>query len=81
MQKEENEVEKNAWRRVKYSEKFRNAFRGLYVFAKATRHLFIHVLVGLIVVVAGFYFKVSSAEFIATAFSLACLCYWFCICD
>jgi len=68
--KEELKKEKKAWREVKYSEKFLNAFRGLYVFSQTTRHLFIHVLSALIVIVFGFYFKVSSLEWIALIFAI-----------
>ena len=62
--------EKKAWREVKYSEKFRNAFRGMYVCAKATRHMFIHIISALLVIVFGFYFKVSSLEWIALIFAI-----------
>ncbi|OGI64770.1 hypothetical protein A3H53_00490 [Candidatus Nomurabacteria bacterium RIFCSPLOWO2_02_FULL_40_10] len=62
--------EKKAWREVKYSEKFRNAFRGLYVVSKTTRHLFIHVISALVVVVFGFYFKVSSLEWVVLVFAI-----------
>src|SRR3989338_2444195 len=62
--------EKKAWREVKYSEKFRNAFRGLYVVSKTTRHLSIHIIAALIVIVFAFYFKVSSLEWIALTFSI-----------
>ncbi len=63
-------LEKKAWREVKYREKFLNAFRGLYVFSKATRHLFIHIISALIVAVFGFYLKVSSLEWIALVFAI-----------
>jgi|SRR3989344_7026131 len=68
--KEELQKEKKAWREVKYSEKFRNAFRGLYVFSKTTRHLFIHMISALVVVVFGFYFKVSNLEWILLIFAI-----------
>lgn len=64
------EEEKKGWREVKYSEKFRNAFRGLYVFSKTTRHLFIHIAAAVIVVILGFYFKVSSLEWVALVFAI-----------
>lgn len=62
--------EKNVWRTVKYSEKFSNAFRGIYVVFKTTKHLFIHIVVSLIAIVFGFYFKVSSLEWIALVFAI-----------
>lgn len=62
--------EKKAWREVKYSEKFQNAFRGLYVISKTTRHLFIHIISALVVIVFGCYFKVSNFEWIALVFAI-----------
>ncbi len=62
--------EKKAWREVKYSQKFLNAFRGFYIVAKTTRHLFIHVLSALIVVILGFYFNVSGMQWIALVFAI-----------
>ena len=59
-----------AWREVKYSQKFLNAFRGIYVLAEATRHLFVHITAALLVIVLGFYFKVSSLEWIALVFAI-----------
>lgn len=66
----DSQKEKKAWRDVKYSEKFSNAFRGMYVAWKATRHAFIHLLATLIVIIFGFYFKVSSFEWIALTFAI-----------
>jgi diacylglycerol kinase len=62
--------EKKAWREVKYSEKFSNAFRGMYVCFKSTRHIFIHLLVTLVVIISGFYFEVSGLEWIALIFAI-----------
>ena len=62
--------EKKAWREVKYREKFSNAFRGMYVVWKTTRHLFIHILTALSVIILGFYFKISSFEWIAIVFAI-----------
>ena len=62
--------DKRAWREVKYNEKFLNAFRGLYVFSKTTRHLYIHISVALLVVFLGFYFCVSALEWIALVFAM-----------
>ncbi len=70
MDSQETQKEKKAWRQVKYSEKFKNAFRGLYVFSKTTRHLFIHILSALIVIVLGFYLEVSALEWIALTFAI-----------
>ena len=62
--------EKKAWRKVKYSEKFLNAFRGLYIVSKTTRHLFIHLFVAILAISFGFYFRVSSQEWIALVFAV-----------
>jgi len=66
----DSQKEEKAWREVKYSEKFLNAFRGLHVFSKTTRHLFIHIATALIVIIFGFYFHVSSIEWIALIFAI-----------
>ncbi len=65
-----SQEEKKAWREVKYSEKFFNAFRGLYVVSQTTRHLFIHITSALIVVIFGFYLKVSALEWVALVFAI-----------
>jgi diacylglycerol kinase len=62
--------EKKAWREVKYSQKFLNAFRGMYIVFKTTRHFFIHLTAALMVIVLGFYFKISSFEWIALVFCI-----------
>ncbi len=68
--REEIQKEEKAWREVKYSEKFLNAFRGLYVVSQTTRHLYIHVISALVVTILGFYFGVSSLEWIALVFAI-----------
>ena len=70
MQTGENIAEKKAWREVKYREKFKNAFRGLYVFVKTTRHLSVHVISALIAIVSGFYFQISSVEWALVVFAI-----------
>ena len=66
----DSQTEKKAWREVKYSDKFKNAFRGIYVVCKTTKHLFIHIITALIVIVFGLYFKVSGLEWIALVFAI-----------
>ena len=68
--REEIQKEETAWREVTYSEKFLNAFRGLYVVSQTTRHLYIHVISALVVTILGFYFGVSSLEWIALVFAI-----------
>lgn len=62
--------ETKAWREVKYSEKFSNAFRGMYIAFKVTRHSFIYIVATLFAIVLGFYFRVSSIEWILLAFAI-----------
>jgi diacylglycerol kinase len=62
--------EQKAWRNVKYSQKFLNAFRGMYIVGKTTRHISIHIVAALLVIVLGFYFNVSSLEWIALIFAI-----------
>jgi undecaprenol kinase/diacylglycerol kinase (ATP) len=66
----ESQKEQKAWREVKYSQKFLNAFRGMYVVWKTTRHLYIHIISAVAVVFLGFYFKISDLEWIALIFSI-----------
>ncbi len=66
----DSQKEKKAWREVKYSEKFKNAFRGLYVFSNTTRHLFIHITCAIVTIALGFYFNVALLEWIALIFAI-----------
>lgn len=66
----DSEKEKKAWREVKYSEKFSNAFRGMYIAFKVTRHSFIYIVATLFVIVLGFYFQISSIEWTLLAFAI-----------
>ncbi len=66
----DSKKEQKAWREVKYSQKFLNAFRGMYVIYKTTRHLFIHIISAILVVFFGFYFEVSGLEWIALIFAI-----------
>lgn len=62
--------EKKAWREVKYRQKFLNAFRGIYIIVKTTRHFFIYILAAAVVVILGFYFHVSAGEWLALVFAV-----------
>ncbi len=62
--------EQKAWRAVKYSQRFLNAFRGIYIVFKATRHIWIHILSAVLVLILGFYFKVSTLEWVAIVFAV-----------
>lgn len=67
---EEIQKKEKVWREIKYLEKFSNAFRGMYVCIKATRHAFIHIIVSLAVIIFAFYFRLSSFEWIALIFAI-----------
>ncbi len=62
--------EKKAWREVKYSQKFSNAFRGLRVFSRTTSHLLVHLAAAGVVIFFGFYFCISNLEWIAIIFAI-----------
>ncbi len=66
----DSSIEKKAWREVKYHEKFLNAFRGLRVFGNTTRNLYVHVFTALLVIILGFYFEISSIEWIMLVFAI-----------
>lgn len=59
-----------AWREVKFSRRFRHAFRGVYVLWKTTRHIYVYLLAVILVISSGFYFNVSSTEWIALVFAM-----------
>ena len=64
--------EEKAWREVKYSKKFTHALRGLYVFWVTTKtgHLATYIVTSMVAIILGFYFKISSFEWIALVFSI-----------
>ncbi len=66
----DSKKEIKAWREVRKSEKFLNAFHGLRVFTKTTRNLYIHITIAIVVIFFGFYFKISNFEWIALVFSI-----------
>lgn len=49
---------------------FRHAFRGLYFIARYERNARIHLVVMAVVIMAAFYFRLSSIELVAVAFSI-----------
>lgn len=69
---EETEKEKRAWREIKYSKKFSHALRGLRVFWVTTKNIHLVALItgALVVIILGFYFSISSFEWIALIFSI-----------
>ncbi|MFZ2149612.1 MAG: diacylglycerol kinase family protein [Minisyncoccia bacterium] len=68
--KEETQKEQRAWRSVKYSQRFLNAFRGMYIVFKTTRHALIHLGSALLAIAMGFYFNISALEWIAIVFAI-----------
>jgi len=66
----DSSTEKKAWREVTYNQKFLNAFRGIYVVFKTTRHIYIHILATVLTIILGFYFNISSMEWIALVFAI-----------
>ena len=62
--------EQKAWRDVKYGRRFLNAFRGMYIVLKTTRHIFIHLLSALLVIILGFYLEVSATEWVMLVFAI-----------
>ncbi len=66
----DSKKEIKAWREVQKKGKWADAFRGLYVLFKTTSSIYTQILVAVIVIILGFYFKVSSYEWIALIFSI-----------
>jgi len=63
--------QREAWRKVKYSQKFSHAFRGLKVFwATTTTNLTINIFTSIAVVILGFYFHISDSEWVALVLSM-----------
>jgi diacylglycerol kinase len=66
----DSKKEIKAFNEVKRNGKFLNAFRGLYVFGKTTKNLYVHTVAAIVVIFLGFYFKISEFEWIALVFSI-----------
>lgn len=66
----DSKKEIKAWREVKKSGSFFDAFRGLYVFAKTTGKLYVHIPAGVLAILLGFYFNISSIEWLAIIFAI-----------
>lgn len=58
-----------SWREVKVKDRFLNAFRGMHVFYKTSKHFYILVFITILVVILGFCLNVSNLEWIALVFS------------
>ncbi|MEK7572540.1 MAG: diacylglycerol kinase family protein [Patescibacteria group bacterium] len=66
----DSKKEIKAWREIKISKRFLNAFRGMHVFIMTTRHLFLLMFAIAAVIILGFSLKVSNFEWIALVFSI-----------
>jgi undecaprenol kinase/diacylglycerol kinase (ATP) len=66
--------EKKVWREEKVSKKFLNAWSGLCVFAKTTKHLFyLHLPIYMVGTIMGFCFHISSFEWCALVLAMGLL--------
>lgn len=66
----DSKEEIKAWHKVKISDRFLNAFRGMYVFYKTSKHFYILVFSVVLVLFLGFYLSVSSYEWTALIFAI-----------
>ena len=66
----QSEKEKTNWREVKAGHKFINAFHGISVFWRTTKNLYVHFVVGILVIILGFYFNISGLEWIMLVFAI-----------
>jgi diacylglycerol kinase len=66
----DSKKEKKAWSLVKRAQSFSHAFRGLRILFATTPNAWIHALAVVLVVIAGFYFEVSSLEWLALVLSM-----------
>lgn len=64
------EIKEKNWRDIKQAQRFLNAFRGIYVVKQSTRHFSFHIFVALLVIILGFYFKISGLEWISLIFAI-----------
>lgn len=67
---EESKKEIKAWHEIKIGKRFLNAFRGMYIFCVTSRHLYILIFSPILVIILGFYFKVSNLEWVALFFAI-----------
>ena len=56
---------------IQRAKSFNHAFRGIYIFFKTTHNSWIQIVITLGVVCFGFYFNISSIEWIAIILSIA----------
>jgi diacylglycerol kinase len=66
----DSKQEIKTWQEIKIHRRFMNAFRGMYVFYKTSRHFYILILAKIVVIVFGFVLKVSNIEWVALFFAI-----------
>lgn len=66
----DSKKEIKAWHEVKMGKRFLNAFRGMYVFYETSKHFYTLIWSMVLVIILGFYFKVSSLEWMMLVFSI-----------
>ena len=64
------EAQEKAWSIEKRTQSFAHAFRGIRVFLEVTPNAWIHILAGAIVVILGFYLKVTTTEWLVLVLSM-----------
>lgn len=74
MQNHEHKVvtksDKEAFSIVKRAHSLRHAIRGIGTFLKTTHNVWVHIFVAIIVIYLGFYFHISSTEWMFIVFSI-----------
>ena len=66
----DSQKEQKAWREIKYSQRFLNAFHGLHILWHTTRQRSLHITGAITAIVLGFCLNVSTFEWIALVFSI-----------
>jgi len=66
----DSEKEKRAWSLVRRTQSFSHAMRGIRIFFATTPNAIIHIIVAIFVVVMGFYFEISTFEWLALVLAM-----------
>lgn len=67
----DSKEERKAWSIVKRAQSFTHAFRGIRLFLVMTPNVVIHIIAAVLVVKAGFYFKVSEFEWLILVLAIS----------
>ena len=68
--KGDTRADRKAWTFVNRAQSFTHAFRGLRIFFITTPNAYIHFVAVIIVIIAGFYYKVSEFEWLALVLAM-----------